>query len=109
MNILKNIPIEKVLKLKDLVEVNEGQVVSKTLVQNENVSITVFAFAKNEEISKHSSDGDALVTILKGKAEITIGEKKHEVKEGESIVMPAQVPHALYAKDDFKMILTVVF
>lgn len=109
MSILKNIDPEKVLKLKDLVEVNKGQVVSKTLVQNTNVSITLFAFAKGEEISKHSSDGDALVTILDGHAKITIGDSDYELKKGESIVMPAQIPHALFAKEDFKMILTVVF
>ncbi len=109
MEILKNIPEEKVLKLKDLVKIQEGQVVSKTLVQNSAVSITIFAFDKNEEISKHASDGDALVSILDGKAQITIGDTKYEVKKGESIVMPATIPHALYATDKFKMILTVVF
>ena len=109
MEILKNIPDEKVLKLKDLVKIQEGQVVSKTLVQNSAVSITIFAFDKNEEISKHASDGDALVSILDGKAQITIGDTKYEVKKGESIVMPATIPHALYATDKFKMILTVVF
>ena len=109
MSILKNIPEEKVIKLKDLVHAESGQVVSKTLIQNNSVSITVFAFDKDEEISKHASDGDALVSVLDGKAEVTIGDNKYEVKKGESIVMPATIPHALFAKEKFKMILTVVF
>lgn len=106
---LKNIELEKIIELKDLVACQPGQVVSKTLVQNEHVSITIFAFDSNEEISSHSSDGDALVTILEGKSIITIGEVKYEVSAGESIVMPAGIPHALFAPEPFKMELIVVF
>lgn len=109
MNILKNIDIEKVLKLKDLVEVQKGQVVSKTLVQNKGVGITLFAFSKDEQISSHESTGDALVYVLDGKGKFTIADKDYIVKKGESIVMPANVPHAVYAEDDFKMMLIVVF
>lgn len=109
MNILKNIEFEKALELGSLVDYHDGQVVSRTLAQNKHVSVTLFSFAKGEEISSHSSSGDALVTVLEGEAEITIGDKKHILKGGQSIVMPAQVPHALFAKERFKMLLVVVF
>jgi quercetin dioxygenase-like cupin family protein len=107
--ILKNIEFEKALELCSLVDYHDGQVVSRTLVQNKHVSITLFSFDKGEEISAHSSSGDALVTVLEGEAEITIGDNKRVLKGGQSIVMPAQIPHALFAKERFKMLLVVVF
>ncbi len=106
---MKNIKKSELLLLKDLVDYQEGQVVSKTLAQNEAVSITVFSFAKGEEISTHESSGDALVTCLDGVGEITIDQVKHELHQGESIVMPAGHPHAVFGKEQFKMILVVVF
>ena len=72
MSIMKNINKAKVMVLKDQVSYQEGQIVSKTLVQNESVSITLFAFDKGEEISTHESGGDAFVTCLDGTGEITI-------------------------------------
>lgn len=106
---IKNIEFSKAVELKCLVQYQQGQVVSMTLAQGRPVSITLFAFDKGEEISSHASSGDAMVHILDGTAEITIGDNKFLVKEGETIVMPANVPHALFAKEQFKMILTVVF
>ena len=106
---LKNIEREKVLKLADEVQTAPGQIVSKTLVQNDAVSITLFAFSKGEEISTHSSDGDAMVLVLEGSGELTVGGVKHICKAGESIVMPANIPHSVNAPDNFKMMLTVVF
>ena len=108
-NILKNIELEKALDLKALVDYREGQVVSRTLAQNNAVSLTLFAFAENEEISSHSSTGDAMVTVLEGAARITIGGKEHPLSEGETIVMPAGIPHAVLATERFKMLLVVVF
>ena len=107
--ILKNIPKEKVLKLADLVEVRPGEIVSKTLAQNDCVSITLFAFDKGEEISTHESGGDAFVTCLDGMGRITIDGKAYELHAGESIVMPARHPHAVYGQETFKMLLVVVF
>lgn len=107
--ILKNIAFEKPLDLSALAAYGEGQVVSRTLVQNASVSLTLFAFDKEEEISTHSSEGDALVQIFEGTARITIGGEEHVVEAGQSIVMPAGVPHALFALEPFKMLLTVVF
>ncbi len=109
MAYLKNIGQAQVLKLADEVIAAPGQIVSRTLIQNEAVSITLFAFSKGEEISTHSSDGDAMVLVLEGCGELTVGGIKHICHAGESIVMPAGIPHALYAKEDFKMMLTVVF
>ena len=109
MSIMKNINKAKVMVLKDQVSYQEGQIVSKTLVQNESVSITLFAFDKGEEISTHESGGDAFVTCLDGTGEITIDGVKYELHEGESTVMPAKHPHAVYGKEQYKMLLEVVF
>ena len=109
MRMMKNINKAKVMVLKDQVSYQEGQIVSKTLVQNESVSITLFAFDKGEEISTHESGGDAFVTCLDGTGEITIDGVKYELHEGESIVMPAKHPHAVYGKEQYKMLLVVVF
>ena len=106
---IKNIEFSKAIELKSLVEYQQGQVVSRTLAQGRPVSITLFAFDKGEEISSHASSGDAMVHILDGVAEITIGEEKFIVKAGETIIMPVNISHALLAKEQFKMILTVVF
>ena len=79
MSIMKNIDKARVMVLKDQVSYQEGQIVSKTLVQNEAVSITLFAFDKGEEISTHESGGDAFVTCLDGTGEITIDGVKYEL------------------------------
>lgn len=109
MSIMKNIDKAQVMVLKDQVAYQEGQIVSKTLVQNEAVSITLFAFDKGEEISTHESGGDAFVTCLDGVGRITIDGAEYELHEGESIVMPARHPHAVFGKEQFKMLLVVVF
>ena len=107
--ILKNISHSEVLSLKNLVAYAEGQVVSKTLIQNDGVGITLFAFAKGEGISTHESGGDALVTALDGVGKITIAGKDFILNAGESIVMPAKTPHAVYGEENFKMLLVVTF
>lgn len=106
---LKNINHEEVLKLAGLVSADEGQVVSKTLAQNDYVSITLFAFAKGEEISTHDSDGDALVTVLEGKGKFIVDGKEYILNKDESLVMPAKKPHSVHAIESFKMQLTVIF
>ena len=107
--IMKNIKKAEVLNLKEQIAYQEGQVVSKTLIQNNAVSITLFSFDKDEEISTHSSGGDAFVTCIDGVGKITIDGIDYELTEGQSIVMPAGHPHAVYGKEQFKMLLTVVF
>ena len=86
-----------------------GQVVSKTLAQNDAVSVTLFAFDKGEEISTHESGGDALVLCLDGEGCITVDGVEHILHEGESILMPARHPHAVFGQERFKMLLVVVF
>ena len=109
MAYLKNIASAEVLKLADQVQYAAGQVVSKTLVQNKGVGITLFAFAKGEGISEHESTGDAFVTCLDGVGKITIDGVDYLLHEGESIVMPAGHPHAVHGEEAFKMLLIVVF
>ena len=110
MNVkMKNISQSEVLTLKEQISYQEGQVVSKTLAQNDALSITLFSFAKGEEISTHKSGGDAFVTCLDGVGKITIDGVEYFLHEGESIVMPAGHPHAVYGEEQFKMLLVVVF
>ena len=107
--LMKNISKSEVLTLRDQVLCQPGQVVSKTLAQNDALSITLSAFDKDEQISTHASGGDAFVTCLEGVGKITIDGVDYELHEGESIVMPAGHPHAVYGKEQFKMLLVVVF
>ena len=109
MAYIKNIEPEKVVNLGGLVQYMDGQVVSRTLAQNSAVSITLFAFAKGEEISTHESGGDALVTCLDGVGRVTVDGVPHVLHTGESILMPARHPHAVYGQEQFKMLLVVVF
>ena len=106
---MKNISKAEILKLKEQVNYQPGQVVSKTLAQNSAVSVTLFAFDKDEEISTHESGGDAMVTCLDGVGRITIDGEVYILHEGESIVMPAKHPHAVYGEEQFKMLLVVIF
>ena len=106
---MKNIAKAEVLRLADQVEYQDGQIVSKTLAQNDAVSLTLFAFKKGEEISTHAAGGDAMVTVLEGTGRFTIDDKPHVLTEGQSIVMPVNIPHAVYGEERFKMLLTVVF
>lgn len=109
MAYIKNIEQDTVLSLAGQVEAQPGQIVSRTLAQNRAVSVTLFAFAQGEEISTHDSIGDAMVTVLEGTGRFTVGGKEHFCHAGEVLVMPATVPHAVYAPKPFKMMLTVVF
>ena len=105
----KNIEKKCILKLKDLIDYQAGQVVSKTLVQNDQVSMTLFSFDQDEEISTHASGGDAMVTVLEGTGRFTVGGDVFILHEGETLVMPKDIPHAVYGEERFKMQLTVSF
>ena len=109
MSGLKNIEKSTVLTLKEEVAYQSGQVVSKTIAQNDALSVTLFSFDKDEEISTHASGGDAFVTCLDGVGRITIDGVPYELHEGDSRVMPAGHPHAVYGQEQFKMLLVVVF
>ena len=106
---MKNYDIATVLTMKEQVAYQPGQVVSKTLAQNDAVSVTLFAFDKGEEISTHESGGDALVLCLDGEGRITVDGVEHTLHEGESILMPARHPHAVFGQERFNMLLVVVF
>lgn len=106
---VKNVEHAKVLSFAEEVGYQPGQIVSKTLAQNEHVSLTLFAFEKGEEIGTHESEGDALVVALDGSGEITIAGERYTLRAGESIVMPSRAPHAVRAIERFKMFLVVVF
>ena len=106
---IKHLVHETAFSLADQVEYLPGQIVSKTLAQNDAISLTIFAFDKGEEISTHASDGDAMVTALDGMGEITIDGEPYVLHVGETIIMPAKKPHAVFATEKFKMFLTVVF
>lgn len=79
------------------------------MVQNDYVSVTLFSFDKGEEISTHASGGDAMVTVLEGTGRFTIGGDVFILNEGETIVMPKDVPHAVFGEEKFKMELVVSF
>ena len=106
---MKNIAKAEVLRLADQVEYQDGQIVSKTLAQNDAVSLTLFAFEKGEEISTHAAGGDAMVTVLEGTGKFTVDGTPHLVRKGQCLVMPAGKPHAVFAQEAFKMLLVVVF
>ena len=107
-NLIKNIEFSKVLNLKDLISYQEGQVISRSIAQIPSANITLFSLDKGEGISTHVTSGDAMVQILDGTAEITIGNNVFTVKEGETIIMPSNIPHGLEATERFKMLLTVI-
>ncbi len=106
--LIKNIPFSQAVTLSELVDYREGQVVSRTLSAKPHVNITLFAFDQGEEISAHTSPGDAMVQILDGRATITIDKETLTAEAGQVVVMPANVPHAVLAQSRFKMLLTVV-
>ena len=105
----KNIEKQTKLQLKEQVQYQKGQVVSKTIVQNELVSITIFSFDKGEEISTHAASGDAMVTVLEGKGRFTVGSDVFYLDAGETLIMPKDIPHAVYGEEKFKMLLIVSF
>ena len=105
----KNIEKQTKLLLKDLVDYQAGQVASKTLVQNGLVSMTVFSFDKGEEISTHAASGDAMVTVLEGTGRFTVGGQVFLLSEGETLIMPKDIPHAVFGEEKFKMQLIVSY
>ena len=105
----KNIAKQEKRLLKDLVDYQDGQVVSKTLVQNNSVSMTLFSFDKREDISTHAAGGDAMVTVLDGTGRVTVGGEVVILSEGETLIMPKNIPHAVYGEERFKMQLVVSY
>jgi len=96
------------LNLADQVEYAEGSVVSRTILQKQVGTLTLFAFDLGQGLSEHSAPYDALVQILDGEVEITIGGKPIRARAGQTVLMPANVPHALQSISRFKMLLTMI-
>jgi quercetin dioxygenase-like cupin family protein len=105
---LKNIDYRNVLKLKDLISYAEGGINSKTIVQRDEFSVSLISFDDDEALSRHTAPGDAWVYAIEGKAEISIGDEKVTLTEGDTVVMPANVSHAVQAVGKYKMMLVVV-
>jgi quercetin dioxygenase-like cupin family protein len=98
----------KVLSLKDLVAYQEGTIASRMIINKKAGNITLFAFDEGEGLSEHTAPFDAVLTVLDGEAEITIGGTPFRLKEGETIIMPANIPHAVSAITRFRMMLTMI-
>jgi len=96
------------LDLLGAIEYQDDAVVSRTIIKSDEGNVTLFAFAKGQELSEHTAPFDALVHVLDGEAEIRINQDTHIVKTGELLIMPANEPHALRAVESFKMLLTMI-
>ncbi len=94
--------------MADAVQYQSGSIVSRELIKRETGTITLFAFDRGQGLSEHTAPFDAFVQILEGDAQVIIGGEERRVKTGQMIVMPANVPHALNAKEPFKMMLVMI-
>ena len=101
-------PTKKILNLKQLVTYQKDSVVSQTIIEKKTGTTTLFAFDKGQGLSEHTAPFDALVNVLEGEVEIDISGQKFSVKADESIIMPANEPHALKAVKSFKMLLVMI-
>ena len=98
----------EVLRLSDMIAYQEGAVVSRTIIDKQTGTVTLFAFDAGEGLSEHTTPYDAMVLILDGEVEIRIGGDDHNLKKDEMIIMPADIPHALRATSRFKMLLIMI-
>lgn len=100
--------VGKALDPAGLVDYQEGAVVSRTIIEAQTGTVTLFAFGAGQGLSEHSAPFDALVYVLDGRAEVIIGGQANDVNAGQMIIMPADVPHALHAPEAFKMLLVMI-
>ena len=98
----------RVMNFVDKVDYSAEGIVSKRVIQKEKGNITLFAFDKGQMLSEHTAPFDAMVQVIEGRAEIRIAGQPNELNAGESIIMPANVPHAVNAIEKFKMLLTMI-
>ncbi len=96
------------INLSSFIEYAKNSVVSKIFYENKHVILTLFALDKGQSIAEHITPFDAFVQIIDGEAELIIGGEKKLLKIGESIIMPANIPHALFARNKYKMLLTMM-
>jgi len=100
--------LAKTYDLKNAIQIAEGGVVSKQFIKNKGGNITFFAFDQGQGLSEHTAPFDAVVQIIEGEADVSIDGNQHLVREGEMILMPANIPHALQAPQAFKMCLIML-
>jgi quercetin dioxygenase-like cupin family protein len=100
--------VARTLRATDLVDFQEGSIVSREILKKDTGTVTVFAFAEGQGLSEHTAPFDALVYLIEGEAEITISGKPHRLQGGEMIIMPAHQPHALKGIGRFKMMLVMI-
>ncbi len=98
----------EVHNLKDMVDYSDGSTVSKIITRNEKGNLTLFAFDQGQNLSEHSAPFDAIVQVLEGSGTIIINNKERKVNEGQLIIMPANIPHAVEATEKFKMLLIMI-
>lgn len=98
----------QVFRFTEKVEYSEEGIVSKRVLDKPTGNVTLFAFDKDQRLSTHSAPFDALVQVIDGFAKITIAENHYDLNAGETIIMPAGIPHAVYATEKFKMVLTMI-
>lgn len=101
-------PKAEVVRLSDMVSYQQGSIVSRIIIKKPNGNLSLFAFDKNQSLSEHTAPFDALIQVLDGTAEVIIGGTPHQLNVGESIIMPANIPHAVNANEQFKMLLTMI-
>ena len=104
----RGVPPAEVINVADLVEYNEGAIVSRTLLKGKAGTVTLFAFDADQGLSEHTAPFDAFVQVVDGCGEFTIAGEAHRVRAGEAVLMPADVPHAVRAVERLKMLLTMV-
>ncbi len=102
------LPTAEALRLDEMLAYVPGSVVSRTLIKRPVGTVTLFSFDKGQGLSEHTAPFDALVQVLDGQAELTIGGKLVKAGAGETVLMPADVPHSLHAPEPFKMLLTMI-
>ncbi len=98
----------KIFSFMESVDYAEGAIVSKTVLKKESGNISLFAFAKGEALSEHTAPFDAMIQVVEGKGEITIGGSPFILESGQTIIMPADIPHSVKAVEKFKMVLTMI-
>jgi quercetin dioxygenase-like cupin family protein len=101
-------PVAEVVRLADLVNYQEGSVVSRTIVKRSTGTVTLFAFDDGQGLSEHTAAFDAVAHLLEGEAEITVSGKVIRTTTGEAVLMPANQPHSVKALGRFKMLLTMI-
>ncbi len=98
----------RVLNLSELVSYQDGSIVSRTVVDKKAGTITVFAFDEGQSLSEHTAPYDAVVEVVDGMGTVTIEKNDHSLGAGQTIIMPANIPHAVRADQRFKMVLTMI-